>query len=83
MQLLTFGLTKNSLVRDFLALNRVELLPQDNFQLMNKKMAQLNSADKTLLAKLATISTGSDRDFLMLRAAYITHSQDLLPRYFL
>ena len=83
MQLLTFGLTKNSLIRDFLALNRVELLPQDKFQLMNKKMAQLNSADKTLLAKLATISTGSDRDFLMLRAAFITHQQELLPRYFL
>ena len=83
MHLLTFGLTKNNLVRDFLALNRVELLPQDNFHLMNKKMAQLTSADKTLLAKLATISTGSDRDFLMLRAAFITHQQDLLPKYFM
>jgi len=83
MQLLTFGLSKNSLVRDFLALNKIEVLPQDNFQLMNKKIAQLNSTDKTLLIKLAKISTGSDRDFLMMRAAYITHSQDLLPRYFI
>ena len=83
MQLLTFGLTKNSLIRDFLALNRVELLPQDKFQLMTKKMAQLTSADKTLFAKLAKISTGSERAFLLLRAAFITTQQELLPRYFL
>jgi hypothetical protein len=74
---------KGDLIRDFLALNKIEILPWDNFKLINKSFRKMNTEEKDLMDRLATISSGEDQDFVLLRAAFITHQGRLLPEYFL
>jgi hypothetical protein len=73
---------KGDLIRDFLALNKVEILPWDNFMLIDKKFRAMTPDEKALMDRLAQISTGKDRDFVILRAAFATNQNKLLPRYF-
>ncbi len=73
---------KASVIRDFLALNKVELMPWDNFLLMDKKFSQYDATEKALIDRLAIHSSGDDRDFVMLRAGFLTHATKFLPRYF-
>lgn len=74
---------KGDLIRDFLALNKVEILPWDNFMLINKSIIHMNPTEKALMDRLAKISTGDDGDFVMVRAAFAANQERLLPRYFL
>jgi hypothetical protein len=74
---------KGDLIRDFLALNKVEILPWDNFKLIAKSFRDMNAEEKDLMDRLARISSGEDQDFVLLRAAFITHQGRLLPDYFL
>ena len=74
---------KGDLIRDFLALNKIEILPWDNFKLIAKSFRDMNAEEKALMDRLATISSGEDRDFVLLNAAFITHQDRLLPEYFL
>jgi hypothetical protein len=74
---------KGDLIRDFLALNKIEILPWDNFKLINKSFRKMNAEEKDLMDRLAQISSGEDQDFVLLRAAFITHQGRLLPEYFL
>jgi hypothetical protein len=74
---------KGDLIRDFLALNKIEILPWDNFKLIAKSFREMNAEEKGLMDRLATISSGQDQDFVLLRAAFITHQGRLLPDYFL
>jgi hypothetical protein len=74
---------KGNVIRDFLALNKVEILPWDNFKLINKSFRKMNTEEKDLMDRLATISSGEDRDFVLLRAAFTAHQDRLLPNYFL
>jgi len=76
------GFVKGNLIRDFLALNKVEILPWDNFMLINKSTTRMNSAEMKLMDRLAQISSGEDRDFVLLRAAFTTNQEQLLPNYF-
>ena len=74
---------KGDLIRDFLALNKIEILPWDNFMLINKKFRDMTPNEKSLMDRMASISTGDDRDFVLLRAAFVTNQEKLLPQYFL
>lgn len=74
---------KGDLIRDFLALNKIEILPWDNFKLISKSFGEMNTEDKGLMDRLAGVSSGKDQDFVLLRAAFITHQDRLLPDYFL
>lgn len=73
---------KGNLIRDFLSLNKVEILPWDNFMLINKSFRKMTSAEKDLMDRLARISTGQNRDFLLLRAAFSVNRDLVLPKYF-
>jgi len=74
---------KGNLIRDFLALNKIEILPWDNFSLINKRFRSMTPKEKDLMDRLAKISTGEDQDFLMVRAAFTANQSQLLPNYFI
>ena len=73
---------KGNLLRDFLALNKFEILPWDNYGPIRKPLRKMEAAEKDLMDRFAAIGTGEDRDFLLMRSAFIAHQQDLLPDYF-
>ena len=73
---------KDNLVRDFLALNKIEILPWDNFGPIAKHISKMHRQELTSLDRLAAVSSGEDHDFLLLRAAFATNKDDLLPSYF-
>lgn len=75
-------LEKGDMVRDFLALNKIEILPWDNFKLIKKPFRSMNAHEKSLMDRLAHISSGDDRDFVLLRAAFTANREQLLPKYF-
>ena len=70
------------MIRDFLALNKIEILPWDNFGLIAEKFHEMKPIEKRIIYKLTKVSTGEDQDFVLLRATYITHQEKLLPSYF-
>lgn len=73
---------KGNVIRDFLSLNKIELLPWDVFKLIDVSLSRMNSSQKALVHRLAQISSGDDRDFLLLRAAFLANQDQLLPDYF-
>jgi hypothetical protein len=73
---------KGNVIRDFLALNKIELLPWDVFKLMDVSLSKMNATQKGFIHRLAQISSGEDRDFVLLRAAFLAHQDLLLPDYF-
>lgn len=73
---------KGNLIRDFLALNKVEILPWDDFMLLNKPFHKMTQEEKDLMDRLAVISSGEDQDFALLRAAFTANQKSLLPEYF-
>jgi len=74
---------KGDLIRDFLALNKIEILPWDNFKLIAKSFRDMNTEEKDLMDRLARISSGEDQDFVLLRAAFVTNQGRILHEYFL
>ena len=77
------GFIKGNVIRDFLALNKIELLPWDVFKLIDVSINKMNPAQKGLIQRMAQISSGDDCDFLLLRAAFLANQEQLLPDYFL
>jgi len=73
---------KGNLIRDFLALNKIEILPWDNFGLIRKSTPRMKPKEWQLMDRLASISSGADRDFVLLRAAFAANQEKLLPDYF-
>ena len=73
---------KGNLIRDFLALNKMEILPWDNFMAINTPFRKMNADEKALMDRLARIASGEDRDFILLRAAFSVNRDSLLPKYF-
>lgn len=76
------GFIKGNLIRDFLALNKIEILPWDNFGLIRTSTFRIDAKEWGLLDRMAAISSGKDRDFVMLRAAFVANQEKLLPDYF-
>lgn len=73
---------KANLILDFLSLNKIEFLPWDNFKLITKNFDELTQSEKELLDQLMHVSSGEDRDFVLLRSTLNTHQQQLLPDNF-
>ncbi len=73
---------KGNVIRDFLSLNKIEILPWDDFKLIRRPYREMTSAEKNIIHRLAQISTGEDRDFTLLRAAFAAQRTNLLPDYF-
>lgn len=73
---------KANVILDFLALNKIELLPWDNFKLIAKNFDDMTKPEKELIDQLTHISSGEDRDFVLLRSALNTHQQHFLPDNF-
>ena len=73
---------KGDMIRDFLSLNKIEILPWDNFMLIDKSITKMHTAERDLMDRLAQISTGEERDFILLRAAFTANQEKLLPNYF-
>ena len=73
---------KGNLLRDFLALNKFEILPWDTYGPIRKPLRKMEAAEKALMDRFAAVGTGEDRDFLLMRSAFIAHQQALLPEYF-
>ena len=70
-----------NVIRDYLALNKIELLPWDDIKLLNKNFDEMNASEKALIDRIAYISTGEAQDFALARADFMTHQDQLVPDY--
>ncbi len=61
---------RGDLIRDFLALNRLEILPWDGFGLINKHASQLSEKDTELLDHLAGLTLQPDESFAEIQSLY-------------
>jgi len=73
---------RGNVIRDFLALNKVELLPWDSFGLIAKKDGELTGPDLALLDRIAGLTTAMDSSFAEIRSL-ITEEKSLDPAAFL
>jgi hypothetical protein len=67
---------RGDLVRDFLALNRLEILPWDGVELINKHDSQLKESDITFLDHIAGLTLQPDQSFDEILDLY-THTREL------
>ncbi len=70
---------KGDLILDFLALNKIELLPWDNFKLLATSFDEMSAAEKALIDQLAHISNTEPFNLDLLRTMLLTHQDQLLP----
>jgi len=61
---------RGDLVRDFLALNNLEILPWDGFGIINKHSTQLTEKDTILLDHIAGLTLTPDESFAEIRSIY-------------
>jgi len=69
---------RGDLVRDFLALNNIEILPWDAYGIIAKHDNQINEVDFNLLDRMAGLCLNPRNSFSGLRALF-TDSVDLRP----
>jgi hypothetical protein len=72
---------KGNVILDFLALNKIELLPWDDFKLIAKSFDEMSAVEKALMDQLAHISNTEPIDFDQLRTVFLTHQDQILPDY--
>lgn len=65
---------RGDLIRDFLALNSLEILPWDNFGLIAKHVSQLDEKDTALLDHIAGLTLQPDESFAEIRSIYQSNS---------
>jgi hypothetical protein len=73
------GFIRGDLIRDFLALNRIEILPWDAFGLIAKADNQLSEADLALLDHLAGLTLTPDAAFAEIRQLYAQEKELQVP----
>ena len=73
---------RGNLVRDFLSLNKIELLPWDVFGLIGKKDEELSEEDMALLDTLADLTIKGDQAFTKIRSLF-EEKKELDPSAFL
>lgn len=73
---------KGNMLRDFFALNKVEILPWDNFGPIGKSFTKMNKTELAQMDQLALVGSGEARDFVLQRATFISNRETLLPSYF-
>ena len=70
-----------NVIRDFLALNKIELLPWDEFKLIDKSFDEMSAVEKALIDQLAHMSNTEPIDIDPLRTVLLTHQDQLLTGY--
>lgn len=70
---------RGDLMRDFLALNNLEILPWDNYGLIAKHGSQLNENEIALLDHLAGLTLQPDEAFGEIRSTYIDNKDLHIP----
>jgi len=61
---------RGNVVRDFLSLNKIELLPWDGWGLIVKEERDLTAEDIALLDRVASLSLAGDKFFNEIRTIY-------------
>jgi hypothetical protein len=61
---------RGDLLRDFLALNKIEILPWDGWGLIHKDEAQVTEEDRALLDRIAALNAEGDAAFADIRSLY-------------
>lgn len=64
------GFIIGNLIRDFFALNKIEILPWDDLSFIIREEKNLNLEEQALLDRLAQVTLESDKSFLELRSIY-------------
>jgi len=70
---------RGDLGRDFLALNKIEILPWDGWGLLYKDEAQVTQDDRAFLDRLAAMTTAGDETFAQIRSVYENDARVHLP----
>ena len=75
---------RGDLIRDFLALNKVEILPWNSWAILEKPLNALSPAEMELLDQIARLTLDTDNRFIDTRSFYEQHamlkiSPDWLP----
>ncbi len=70
---------RGDLIRDFLALNRQEILPWDSFGLIDKPASQLSGKDMELLDHIAGLTLQPEDSFAEIRTLAETHAELKVP----
>lgn len=73
------GFIRGDLIRDFLALNLLEILPWDGFGLINKHDSQLTESDFILLDHLAGLTMQPDASFKEIRSISTLNPELRIP----
>lgn len=74
---------RGDLVRDFLALNRLEILPWDTFGLISKHDSQLSEADYALLDHVAGLTLSPNDSFNEIQKLYSENRELRIPQSWL
>ncbi len=70
---------RGDLIRDFLALNNLEILPWDNYGLIAKHSSQLNEKEIAFLDHLAGLTLQPDEAFEEIRSTYLNNKDLHIP----
>jgi hypothetical protein len=70
---------RGDLIRDFLALNNLEILPWDNYGLIAKHKSQLNEKEIELLDHIAGLTLEPDESFEEIRSIYQNNKDLQIP----
>jgi hypothetical protein len=70
---------RGDLMRDFLALNSLEILPWDAYGLIEKKDEELTDADLSLLDHIADLTLQPDASFAEIRSLYANQPELQIP----
>ncbi len=62
-----------NVIRDFLSLNKIELLPWDDIKMIKKSFAEMSNTDQALIDHIAHICNTEPINFNSLRTVFITH----------
>ena len=64
---------RGDLIRDFLALNKIEILPWDDWAILNKPLEALSGEEMALLDQIASLTLDPDTHFPEIRSLYEQH----------
>lgn len=65
-----WAFVRNDMIRDFLALNKIEILPWDDWGLMAQSDDEAITSEASYMDQLARLTLSLDNSFLELREAY-------------
>ncbi|HLF26259.1 MAG TPA: hypothetical protein VJG32_07980 [Anaerolineae bacterium] len=73
------GFVRGNVIRDVLALNKIEILPWDHWALMSKAESEITEADLALLDRIAGLALDGGEAFSALRSIYENDERVRVP----